>query len=264
MYLPLSKAGLSFVASDVEKALSDLEAPAGYRVELTGEKGDLSESKSEIGMALFIGIIAVYLLLVAQFRSFVHPITVLSSIPLSLSGIAAALFLAGKPVSMPVMVGLILIVGMVINSAILLISFIEQQRERGVSVDEALTTAVDLRFRPIMMTSLSTIVGMIPLAAEWSLGAERFSPLAIAVIGGFTTATFLTIIFIPVLYSAFESGIERLKRITGRAYQNASQPLSEGRHLRPLLFGLVAVLGTNSGLPLFRKRQNPSLTNAPT
>jgi len=204
---------LSFVASDVEKALLDIEPPAGYRVEVTGEKGDLAESKSEIGMALFIGIIAVYLLLVAQFRSFVHPITVLSSIPLSLSGIAAALFLAGKPVSMPVMVGLILIVGMVINSAILLISFIEQQRERGVSVEEALTTAVDLRFRPIMMTSLSTIVGMIPLAAEWSLGAERFSPLAIAVIGGFTTATFLTIIFIPVLYSTFESGIERLKRV---------------------------------------------------
>jgi multidrug efflux pump subunit AcrB len=201
---------LSFVVSDVEEALLTLEAPAGYRVELTGEKGDLAESKSEIGMALFIGIIGVYLLLAAQFRSFLHPITVLFSIPLSLSGIAAALFLTGKPVSMPVMVGLILIVGMVINSAILLISFIEQQRERGVAIDEALTTAVDLRFRPIMMTSLSTIVGMIPLAAEWSLGAERFSPLAIAVIGGFTTSTFLTIVFIPVLYSAFERGLPRL------------------------------------------------------
>lgn len=204
---------LSFVVSDVEKALSDIQAPAGYHMELTGEKGDLAESKSEIGMALFIGIIGVYLLLVAQFRSFVHPITVLSSIPLSLSGIAAALFIAGKPVSMPVMVGLILIVGMVINSAILLISFIEQQRERGVGIDEALVASVDLRFRPIMMTSLSTIVGMIPLASEWALGAERFSPLAIAVIGGFTTSTFLTIIFIPVLYSAFESGTARLKRI---------------------------------------------------
>lgn len=204
---------LSFVVSDVEKALSSIQSPAGYHVELTGEKGDLAESKSEIGMALFIGIIGVYLLLVAQFRSFVHSITVLSSIPLSLSGIAAGLFIAGKPVSMPVMVGLILIVGMVINSAILLISFIEQQRERGIQIDEALVASVDLRFRPIMMTSLSTIVGMIPLAAEWSLGAERFSPLAIAVIGGFTTATFLTIIFIPVLYSAFESGIDWLKRI---------------------------------------------------
>jgi multidrug efflux pump subunit AcrB len=197
---------LSFVVSDVEKALVGLETPAGYRVELTGEKGDLAESKREIGMALFIGILGVYLLLVAQFKSFAHPITVLFSIPLSLSGIAAALFIAGKPVSMPVMVGLILIVGMVINSAILLLSFIQQQRDAGVPINEALATAVDLRFRPIMMTSLSTIVGMIPLAAEWSLGAERFSPLAIAVIGGFATSTFLTIVFIPVLYSVFEKG----------------------------------------------------------
>jgi multidrug efflux pump subunit AcrB len=107
-----------------------------------------------------------------------------------------------------VMVGLILIVGMVINSAILLMSFIKQQRERGVPTNEALTMAVEMRFRPIMMTSLSTIVGMIPLAAEWSLGAERFSPLAIAVIGGFTTSTFLTIVFIPVLYSIFDEGTE--------------------------------------------------------
>ncbi len=206
---------LSFVVSDVERALSDIDAPAGYRVEITGEKGDLAESKKEIGSALFIGIIGVYLLLVAQFRSFVHPVTVLFSIPLSLSGIAAALFIAGKPVSMPVMVGLILIVGMVINSAILLISFIEQQRERGVELDDALRAAVELRFRPIMMTSFSTVVGMIPLAAEWSLGAERFSPLAIAVIGGFVTSTFLTILFIPVLYKSFDTGIGRLRQVFG-------------------------------------------------
>jgi multidrug efflux pump subunit AcrB len=207
---------LSFVVADVEEALADLDAPAGYRVELTGEKGDLAESKSEIGMALFIGIIGVYLLLVAQFRSFAHPITVLVSIPLSLSGIAAALFIAGKPVSMPVMVGLILIVGTVINSAILLLSFIEQERARGVATRDALLAAVDLRFRPIMMTSFSTIVGMIPLAAEWSLGAERFSPLAIAVIGGFATSTFLTVIFIPVLYSLFDGGLGRMRRFFAR------------------------------------------------
>ncbi|MFO8071767.1 MAG: efflux RND transporter permease subunit [Polyangia bacterium] len=206
---------LSFVVSDVEEALVGLDPPGGYQVDLTGEKGDMAESMSELGFALMIGIIGVYLLLVAQFRSFVHPITVLISIPLSLSGIAAALFIAGKPMSMPVMLGLILIVGMVINNAILLIAFIEQRRERGVAIKEALTAAVDLRFRPIMMTSLSTVAGMIPLAAEWSLGAERFSPLAVAVIGGIVTSTFLTIVFVPVFYSAFDSGIGGVKMLFG-------------------------------------------------
>lgn len=207
---------LSFVLADVEREFAAFAAPSGYRVELRGEKDDLGESKAELGLALIIGLLAVYLLLVAQFRSFVHPLTVLISVPLSLAGIAGALFIAGKPMSMPVMVGLILIVGTVINSAILLLSFIEQQREQGVPVKAAIVTAVDLRFRPIMITSFSTIVGMTPLAAEWSLGAERFSPLAIAVIGGFTTATFLTIIMIPVFYSLFDSGSSRLKTMLSK------------------------------------------------
>ncbi len=218
---------LSMVLADVEEALAGLAPPMGYQVQVTGEKGDLVEARNEIGLALLIGIIGVYLLLVAQFRSFVHPITVLVSVPLSLAGVAAALWLAGKPMSMPVLVGLVLIVGTVINSAILLISFIEQQRERGVALTPALVAAVDLRFRPIMMTSISTIVGMIPLAAEWSLGAERFSPLAIAVIGGFTTSTFLTIVVIPVFYSVFDGGLGRLKKLlTSRAAAPAVSALA--------------------------------------
>ncbi|AWV88820.1 efflux RND transporter permease subunit [Bradymonas sediminis] len=204
---------LSFVLADVEHALADMPVPSGYRVALSGEKDDLGEAKSEIGLALAIGLMGVYLLLVAQFRSFLHPFTVLMSVPLSLAGIAAALFLAGKPMSMPVMIGLILIVGTVINSAILLLSFIEQERARDLELNAAIRNAVALRFRPIMMTAFSTIVGMFPLAAEWSLGAERFSPLAIAVIGGFATSTVLTIIVIPVLYSLFDGLAQRLTRL---------------------------------------------------
>ena len=206
---------LSFVLADIEHALADMPVPSGYAVTLSGEKDDLGEAKSEIGLALAIGIVGVYLLLVAQFRSFLHPLTVLMSVPLSLAGIAAALTLTGKPMSMPVMIGLILIVGTVINSAILLLSFIEQQRARGVELNEAIHNAVALRFRPIMITAISTIIGMVPLAAEWSLGAERFSPLAIAVIGGFATSTLLTIIVIPVLYSLFD-GLSRRARALRR------------------------------------------------
>ena len=204
---------LNFIIADVQHALEGLEIPGGYGMRLTGEKSDLSEAKTELFGAFSIALLAVYLLLVAQLRSFLHPLTIMMSIPLSLIGVFAALKLAGKPVSMPVMVGMILLVGTVVNNAIILIDFIRQKREQGTARREALLSSVQMRFRPIMMTSLSTIVGMIPLAAEWALGAERFSPLATAVIGGMTAATFLTMVFIPVLYDLFDDGAERLRRI---------------------------------------------------
>jgi multidrug efflux pump subunit AcrB/outer membrane protein TolC len=195
---------LTFVVADVETSLSDLVVPHGYLVDVTGEKGDLADAKGELGGALGIALIAVYLLLVAQLRSFKHPITIMLSIPLSLIGVGIALWITGKAVSMPVMVGLVLLVGIVVNNAIILLDFIRIEREKGIEMQAALLSSVKKRFRPIMMTSFSTVFGMIPLASEWALGSERFSPLATAVVGGMTTATFLTMVVIPVLYSISE------------------------------------------------------------
>ena len=207
---------LNFIIADIDRALEKIELPDGYEMVLTGEKSDLTEAKTELLAAFGIALVAVYLLLVAQLRSFLHPLTIMMSIPLSLIGVFAALWLAGKPVSMPVMVGLILLVGTVVNNAIILIEFIRQRRQEGTTRREALLSSVKTRFRPIMMTSLSTIAGMVPLAAEWALGAERFSPLATAVIGGMTAATFLTMVFIPVLYDLFDDGLARFRRGLGR------------------------------------------------
>jgi len=198
------KRPLNFVSADVENAVRGIDVPRGYQISLEGEEQDMAESRNELAGALAISLLAVYLLLVAQFRSFTHPVTVLMAIPLSLIGVAAALWIAGKPVSMPVLVGLILLIGIVVNNSIILIDFIRQKREAGMERREAIIGSVAARFRPIMMTSLSTIVGMIPLAMEWALGAERFSPLAIAVIGGMTASTFLTMLVIPVFYSAMD------------------------------------------------------------
>ncbi|MFW5695523.1 MAG: efflux RND transporter permease subunit [Alkalispirochaeta sp.] len=195
---------LNFVSADVDEALRGMTIPDGYRVSLEGEEADMADARGELAGALGIAFIAVYLLLVAQFKSFGHPITVMVAVPLSLIGIAAALWIADMPVSMPVLVGLILLIGIVVNNSIILIDFIQQRREAGVDRRTAIEESVGARFRPIMMTSLSTIVGMIPLAMEWALGAERFSPLAVAVIGGMTAATFLTMIVIPVFYSAMD------------------------------------------------------------
>ncbi|MBN4056818.1 efflux RND transporter permease subunit [bacterium AH-315-J21] len=195
---------LNFVVADVLQALDGLTIPEGYTVELLGEDKDMAESRGELMFALLIAFVGVYLLLVAQFKSFVHPITVLMSIPLSLIGVGIALWLGDKSISMPVLLGFILLIGILVNNSIILIDVINQQRAGGKAKREAIVESVNMRFRPIMMTSLSTIVGMIPLALEWALGAERFSPLAIAVIGGMTASTLLTMIVIPVLYDSFD------------------------------------------------------------
>jgi multidrug efflux pump subunit AcrB len=210
---------LNFVTADVSRAVEGLTIPAGYTVAMAGEEADMADARGELGGALGMAFIAVYLLLVAQFKSFGHPITIMVAVPLSLIGIATALWIAGMPVSMPVLVGLILLIGIVVNNSIILIDFIQQRREAGEDRNAAIEASVESRFRPIMMTSLSTIVGMIPLAMEWALGAERFSPLSVAVIGGMTAATFLTMIVIPVFYSAMDDlgGLFRRKSAEGSA-----------------------------------------------
>jgi hydrophobe/amphiphile efflux-1 (HAE1) family protein len=204
---------LNFVTADVARAVTQIVVPQGYAISLAGEEKDMGESRGELTGAMLIAFVAIYLLLVAQFRSFAHPITVLMAVPLSLIGVAISLWITGKSVSMPVLVGLILLIGIVVNNSIILIDFIRQRRSEGIERREAIVGSVSTRFRPIMMTSLSTIAGMIPLAMEWALGAERFSPLAIAVIGGMTASTLLTMVFIPVLYDAFDDLGTRLKPI---------------------------------------------------
>ncbi|GAW29479.1 efflux RND transporter permease subunit [Carboxydocella sp. ULO1] len=194
----------SHVLKDVEKALQDMQLPDGYRMEIAGEATDLQESRNELLFVLVIAVISVYLLLVAQFRSFIHPVTIMLAIPLVITGVAGALFLAGKAVSMPVLLGIILLVGTVVRNSIVLVDYTLQARSQGIERNTAVIDSVKIRFRPIMMTAFSNVVGMLPLALELALGAERFSPLAIAVIGGILTATFLTMIVIPVVYTLFD------------------------------------------------------------
>lgn len=201
----------SHVIADVEKALREVKLPEGYTLEVTGEKADLQESAGDLKRALLLAVVTVYLLLVAQFRSFIHPVTIMMSIPLVLFGVALALLLSGKSVSLPAILGLILLVGTVVRNSIVLVEFIIRAREAGTARDEAIVEAVRVRFRPIMMTALSCVVGMLPLALEWALGSERFSPLAITVIGGMLVATLLTMVVIPVVYSLFDDLVENIK-----------------------------------------------------
>lgn len=199
------KRTFSQVIRDIKSVIGEVELPVGYEMAITGEQADLQESLSDMRFALILAVVSVYLLLVTQFKSFVHPFTIMTAVPLVLIGVAAALKISGKAVSMPVLMGFILLAGTVVNNSILLVDYIIRAKEKGSSKKEAILGSVEQRFRPIMMTALSDVAGMLPLALELSLGSERFSPLATAVIGGILAATFLTMIVVPVTYSLLDS-----------------------------------------------------------
>lgn len=194
----------SHVIKDIQKELDDVEIPEGYSVQIVGENADLKESAGDLSKSLIMAVLGLYLLLVAQFRSFLHPVTIMLTIPMVFIGVALALMVTGKSVSLSAFLGIILLVGTVVRNGIVLIDYIIKARNNGMDRAVAITESVRIRFRPIMMTALSNVAGMFPLAAEWALGSERFSPLATTVIGGILTGTLLTLVLIPVIYSLLD------------------------------------------------------------
>ena len=148
--------------------------------------------------------VLLYFSLVPAFRSFVHPLTIMSAIPLALIGAMWSLLIAGKQQSMSAFMGIILLAGIVVKNSILLIDFIEMAKEQGASTLEALKNSVRVRTRPILMTAFATAVGMLPIALERAIGLERLSPLAIVAIGGLMVSTFLTLLYVPIFYTIFE------------------------------------------------------------
>jgi multidrug efflux pump subunit AcrB len=194
----------SHITSDINKVIENYPVPSGFNIELTGESADMGESMRDMIFLLILAIVFVYLILVPQFKSFLHPLTIMMSIPLVVIGVAPALWLADMYISMPVLLGFILLAGTVVNNAILVINQIISNREKDMAIEDSVVNAIQTRFRPVMMTALSDVVGMLPLALQLALGSERFSPLAVTVIGGILSATFLTLIVIPVLFVVFE------------------------------------------------------------
>lgn len=201
----------SHITSDIQKLIDNYPLPTGYTIELAGENADMSSSMKDMLFLLVLAIVFVYLILVPQFKSFLHPITIMASIPLVLIGIAPALKLSHKYISMPVVLGFILLAGTVVNNSILVIDQAIKGKLSGLTTNEAVIAAIKIRYRPIMMTALSDVVGMLPLAFQLALGSERFSPLAITIIGGMLSATFLTLIVIPVIFATFEDWKDKFK-----------------------------------------------------
>ncbi len=204
---------LSSVTKDVEKLLKNQVFPENYKVFVTGEKDDMDESIKKLAVSLVLAVIFVYFLLVSQFKSFLHPITIMIAIPLEIIGVVFALLLTGKYLSMPAIMGIILLTGIAVNDSIHLIDFAIEAKKEGLSPKDAMIEAGKTRFRPILMTTFSTTVGMLPLALELAIGAEKYSPLATVVIGGLTSSTLLLLFIVPVVYTSFEELKNRRTKI---------------------------------------------------
>ncbi len=206
-----AKQPITQLHEDVLKSLAGLELPPGYHISYEGDIKQMKESFGRLGKALILGLVILYFFLVPSFKSFIHPLTIMAAIPMALIGAAWGMLIMDKHGCMPSFMGLILLAGVATKNSILLIDFIAEAKARGESTYDAIVHSVQIRTRPILMTAFSTVVGMIPIAAEWAIGLERLSPLAVVAIGGLIVATFLTMVYVPILFSLFEDAGEAVK-----------------------------------------------------
>jgi HAE1 family hydrophobic/amphiphilic exporter-1 len=202
--------------------------PEGYRMVPTGSSEQFQESFRDLIFALFLGVAIAYMILGAQFNSFVHPFTILLALPFSISGALAALWLAGHSLNMMSMIGILLLMGIVKKNSILLVDFTNARRLDGRNVRQALLEACPLRLRPILMTSLAIVAGSVPSALSLGPGAELRSPMGTAVIGGTIVSTLLTLFVVPCAYSLMARLESRRKEARMREVMTTMGEKAEG------------------------------------
>jgi HAE1 family hydrophobic/amphiphilic exporter-1 len=204
---------LGSVVKEAKEKFSKLSIPEGFSLSFGGEREEQEKSFRLLFFALILGIILVYMVMASQFESLRDPFIILFSIPFAMIGVIWALLLTRNTFSMNAFIGLIMLVGIVVNNAIVLISYINILRARGLSVKEAIMTGGRTRLRPVLMTTITTVFGLLPLVLSRGEGSEFWVPFGVTIIGGLLVSTLITLIFVPILYSVFE---ERVKGRAGR------------------------------------------------
>ncbi|MBI4321593.1 MAG: efflux RND transporter permease subunit [Chloroflexi bacterium] len=211
------------VLADARLAVASSDLPAGVSVRATGQTKYQEEMASSFGLAFGLAVLFVYMILASQFGSFVHPFTIMLALPFSIVGALLSLFALRFSFDMLAMIGIILLMGLVTKNSILLVEFINRLRRLGLDVREAILEAGPIRLRPILMTTLAMIFGMIPVASGFGAGAEMRRPMGVAVIGGLLTSTLLTLVVVPVAYSL----IADLTRLVARPAKVAATAAEE-------------------------------------
>ena len=200
------KRSLGDVAEDVNKEVAKIKMPQGIAVELAGSIEEQQESCGDMFTLLALVVLLTYIVMAAQFESFRDPFIIMFSLPFAFSGVFVALWLTGTTLSLIALIGAVMLVGIVVKNGIVLIDYINLNKERGASVKRAVISGGKSRLRPVLMTTLTTILGMFPMAMGIGEGSEIWQPMGIAIIGGLTLSTILTLIVIPSIYTAFHAG----------------------------------------------------------
>jgi hydrophobic/amphiphilic exporter-1 (mainly G- bacteria), HAE1 family len=191
---------LGSVISDIENRLETIHVPEGYEIHIGGQFEQLSDAFEDLTLALILAIFLVYAVMAIQFEKVMYPFIVMFTLPVTAIGVIIGLVVTGRPLSTPGFIGLIMLSGIVVNNAIVLIDYINTLRERGMGREEAILKAGPERLRPILMTMLTTVLAMTPLAIGFGEGAEMQAPMATVVIFGLAFSTLITLIFVPVMY----------------------------------------------------------------
>lgn len=209
------KRPLGDIAKDIQAVIDELEVPSGVSVEISGTIEDQKEAFADLGLLMVLSLVLVYLVMASQFESLKMPFIIMFSIPFSFSGVALALYITNTTLSLIAGIGAIMLIGIVVKNAIVLVDFINLMRDRGMELYEAVAVSGRSRLRPVLMTSLTTILGMLPLAMSVGEGSEIWSPMGISVIGGLVFSTLVTLVLVPVVYVIFSRRGERDKKKKG-------------------------------------------------
>jgi HAE1 family hydrophobic/amphiphilic exporter-1 len=199
---------LGVVIEDVRDVIKKMDVPPDIQVDMGGQSEDIEESYLWLTIALGLGVVLVYMVMASQFESLVHPFVVMFSVPFAFVGVAWALYLGGYNLSIVVFLGMLMLVGIVVNNAIVLVDYANILRARGRSMSDALLEAGKTRLRPVLMTAFTTILALVPMAFQSGQGSEVWNPLGVTILGGLLVATFVTLIIVPVAYSVIETRLQ--------------------------------------------------------
>ena len=214
IYANLEDKPLGQAMDELEKTINEIVPRDGkWGTATTGQSQMFKETFVYMGYAMMVAVLIIYMVLAAQFESFIHPLTVMLSLPLCVIGVFGLLLVTGNTLNILSYIGMIMLMGIVTKNAILLVDYTNTLRSRGVEKVEAVLQAGATRFRPILMTAGSTIIAVLPVALGMSEGGESRAPMAVAVIGGMFTSTFLTLLVIPVIYLLLDDFASWLRRL---------------------------------------------------
>jgi len=200
IYVNPETEALGALATRIDDIIKQTKLPAGVRVDMRGMVQGMRSSFTSFALGLILALVLLYLILVAQFRSFVDPFLILLAVPTGLTGVLLALFITGTTLNVQSLMGVLMMVGMVVSNSILIVEFTHRLQEDGMTVLDAVVNSCRIRLRPILMTSLATIIGLVPMALKLGTGSEAYAPLARAIIGGLIVSVALTVFIVPAAY----------------------------------------------------------------